>query len=64
MVRMDVLPHPATLKCEVVDFSETLKHLYNTVHHHIPKHHSPQILVLAHDFHIDVILFDPLKLKT
>jgi len=65
MVRRNVLAHPATLKCEVVDFSETLKHLYHTAHHHVPKEHSRQILVLAHEskFFRRRYSVDPLKLK-
>ena len=66
MVRRNVLLHPATLKCEVVDFSQTQEHLYNTVHHHIPKDHSRQILVLACEsvFSRRRYSVDPLKLKT
>ena len=50
MVRRNVLPHPATLKCEVVDFSETLEHFYHTAHHFMfQKTVAVKILVLARE---------------
>jgi len=65
MVRRNVLPHPATLKCEMVDFSETLEHLYHTAHHRVPIDCSSQILVLAceYKFFYRRYSVDPLKLK-
>jgi len=66
MVRRNVLPHPDTLKCEVVYFSETLEHFYHTAHHRVPKDCSRQILVLAREskFFPRRYSVDLLKLKT
>jgi hypothetical protein len=66
VVWRNILPHPAALKLDVAEFSETLEHSYQTAYCHIPKTVTFKIVALACESELSCRYYsvDPSKMKT